>query len=203
MGSYTGEIGFPGSANGPGRPGYGAPMKLIGGAAALAVICTLLAGCGGGQDDAGSSSPTKTVTETVTKTVSPKPVPAVTATKVGSTYATKFVKVTVFDYRRAVPNPYGKKPGQRLDSVLVRTCAVKKSTLSWDPWSLETPDSSSYPAASESYDSWPRPQYPFAGERTFAPGECVKGWIEFYVNNGVKVHEIVYSPSDGSHRWRV
>ena len=112
------------------------------------------------------------------------------------------MRVKVVEYQTDVSNPYGKKAGQRLDSILVKTCVgAKKSSLSWAPWSLETKDAASFPASDESYDTWPTPVYPFDGNRTFTPGECVKGWIEFYVTKGTKPVRVVYASDSGTHRW--
>jgi hypothetical protein len=122
----------------------------------------------------------------------------------GSTFKNADVTVTVIRYRRDVPNPYGKKAGQRLDALLVKTCVLRRSsTLSWSPWTIETADSAQFPSATEYYDTWPVPEYPFAGERVFKAGDCAKGWIEFYVGRKARIAQVVYAVDAGTHRWRV
>lgn len=36
-----------------------------------------------------------------------------------------------------------------------------------------------YPAASSTYEDYPRPMFPFAGQTATPAGQCVKGWVVF------------------------
>lgn len=104
------------------------------------------------------------------------------------------VDVRVIEYRRDVP---GERDGGRLDGALVKTCIGSDSTLSWSPWSLVDADGGNYPAANYMYGGWMTPQYPFAGERAYRAGDCVKGWIIFDVPPTARFLEVSYGNSSG------
>jgi hypothetical protein len=70
-------------------------------------------------------------------------------------------------------------------------------THSWSPWTVNGDDGSRYPASSSTYEDYPKPEYPFAGEETYKPGDCVKGWIVFTTDAKPDIAVVRYSNDQG------
>ncbi|HET7414093.1 MAG TPA: hypothetical protein VFI97_00145 [Arthrobacter sp.] len=105
---------------------------------------------------------------------------------------------------------YGAEPGQRWDAVLVKACvrdsarSRKGITFSWSPWSLTDKSSGLYPASSSTYTGFPSPEYPFADQSVFRPGDCAKGWIVFGVPDHVTITGVRYGNQMGeTATWKV
>jgi hypothetical protein len=85
----------------------------------------------------------------------------------------------------------GAHAGERWFGVLAKTCLPAEGSLSWNPWVVLDGDQGQYPASSETYGDWPKPEYPFSGE-PMAAG-CRKGWILFGVPKGTEVARVGYA----------
>jgi hypothetical protein len=166
---------------------------------ALVGVCLLVTSCSG---PVTSSTPepaaTVTVTATATATVTATPSPEQSDVSdrelvaLGEKWTGEYTTTQALEYRRNI-SAYGAEQGSRWDAVLVKSCVNEDAptdadsegvTFSWSPWTLQDGDSGRYPASSSTYENFPKPEFPFAGDETFRRGDCVKGWIVFSIPGG-------------------
>lgn len=176
--------------------------------AMLGALMLAAAGCGG-TSDAKVSPPRPTVTVTTTVTAQPSPSAAPTGdadSPLGQEWqAAGGNRIKVLEYRRGAPGAYV-PDGERWDAVLVKTCVgdPKGAALSWLPWRLLDRDSGQYEASGETSGDFLAPEYPFAGDRTIARNQCVKGWIYFGVPTGARPLQVNYTSGAGeNHTWNL
>jgi hypothetical protein len=92
-------------------------------------------------------------------------------------------------------------PANHWAAVKVRTCWTKKIagnadnkiTVTWAPWSLVDSENGRWSAFESGFtpDKWLTPTYPMDEEDgVLRMGECVVGWMEFPVDNGVKITHV-------------
>jgi hypothetical protein len=174
----------------------------------LGLLLIAMTGCGGAST-AGSATPRPTVTVTATVTATPSPSAAPTsdsASPLGQEWqAPQGNRIKVLEYRQGAPGAYA-VDGERWDAVLVKTCVgnPKGAALSWLPWRLLDADAGQYEASGETSGDFLAPQYPFAGDRTVAQGQCVKGWIYFGVPKDGRLRQVNYANDAGeTHAWRL
>jgi len=173
-----------------------APRRVI----VLLVLPLVLGACSGpSADDAtpnASPAPTVTVTATATVTSAPQ-APAPPDTLALNKWAQlEAMKTRVTKYSKADASS---SDDERTVSALVESCVTgdEPVSLSWDPWSAFTADGSRFPALGSTYGDYPKPEYPFAGDETYKPGECVKGWIVFSSPKTPRMTSIRYSNDAG------
>ncbi len=191
-------------------------MKLI------VALALLLAACSGASPPKTTAAPTTTTPATTVAPTTRPPATTAAANGLGTTQIHNFqdetgksrAKITLLAYTpNALIPAYRNDPseapraGFRYVAIQVRVCLVSKSfpediTVSWEPWSLATPDGDTYePAGSYSPDTLVSPLYP---ETALAVGQCRKGWIPFAVPNNWKPASVEYSPAlGGTLTWRL
>ena len=91
----------------------------------------------------------------------------------------------------------------------VRVCAVHKGTISAAPWSLIGSDSSNN-ATTVIGVGLHDPQYPSVGDgKPVTAGECISGWIAFFVARSVRIVAAKYALVDTNKntsvqaKWRL
>lgn len=182
-------------------------MNRFGGVTAMAAGVALLAGCG----PLGGSSSTKTVTETVTGSPSsnssgPVNLTGEKALKLNGKAELQGSTLTVSRVQQATSAASKLPANRQWWSAMVEACvrADEPLTFSWQPWSVSGADGGTYPASGSTWGDFPKPAYPFAGERPYNKGQCVKGWIMFEAETGTAPASIEYGNSEGETvTWKV
>ena len=166
----------------------------------LMLLLLVLGACAGpsADDITPDASPAPTVTVTATATVTTTPQPPVPPEKLALNKWAQLeaMKTRVVKYSKADASSSDE---ERTVSALVESCVSgdEAVSLSWDPWSAFTADGSRFPALGSTYGDYPKPEYPFAGDETYQPGECVKGWIVFSSPKTPQMTSIRYSNDAG------
>ncbi|CCH77742.1 exported hypothetical protein [Nostocoides japonicum T1-X7] len=164
----------------------------------------LLAGCAGTSTPAATVTVTQTVTATVTTTASSSTTPDKDSElKLGQTLHGDGVDVTVTQFKAKVPMPQDQRTSGQLSAAMVKSCLhvdVASSSFSWTHWNVAASDSSQYPSSGTTWGTWPGPMYPV--EKKLKPGDCVKGWIYFDTEPGVKIARIEYSTDTNQASWQ-
>ncbi|MFC4146626.1 hypothetical protein ACFO0M_10195 [Micromonospora mangrovi] len=165
-------------------------------ATALVLTTAALAGCGDQEpvgapsSTASSSSPSPAVSSaSPTPSASPTAAPDVQLALGKSKESPDGAVIsTVYAYKQPVaksaPRPE-EQAGYEWGAADVKVCVKKSYTansvsVSNSPWTLVYADDSQIEASGTGYESFPEPAFPF-GEKTLAPGRCVRGWITFPV----------------------
>lgn len=173
-----------------------APRRLI----VVLLLPLVLGACSGpSTDDAtpdASPAPTVTVTATATVTATPQAPDPPDKLALNKWAQLEAMKTRVTKYSEADASS---SDDERTVSALVESCVTggEAVSLSWDPWSAFTADGSRFPALGSTYGDYPKPEYPFAGDETYKPGECVKGWIVFSSPKKPEMTSIRYSNDAG------
>ena len=142
---------------------------------------------------------TKTVTQTVTSTVASGAAAASAAAQPAAIGTTQTLpggtKITV--HRVEIPASV-----EGIDTITAgfiwagveaELCVAEANvTVSWNPWSLTDDGGRQYKAASSTYNQFPQPSYPFAGDPVL-PGECARGWIMFEVPSDGSITKVRYA----------
>lgn len=177
-------------------------MRRVRGAAVIAAVGMTLTGC------AGMGGSTATVTKTVTVTQSAEA--SSTETDPGSdlalgrTSTLGQVDLTVSQIKKAT-SAYSQLPkDQQWWAAMVEGCATsdEQVSVSWQPWSITGADGGTYPSSTSNWDDFPRPQYPFSGDKPLPKGKCAKGWVMFALDAKTKPATVEYGNSAGeSASW--
>lgn len=94
--------------------------------------------------------------------------------------------------------------GDGYEGVQVRTCNQGEDEVgvSRGPWSLGYDDFESLHNVDITGGGLPAPEYPYLDDRQLAPGECVKGWINYTSVPGERADGIQYAPAGAEPvRW--
>ena len=191
------------------------------GVAGVVAAMVLLAGCGDAESSAdettSSSSPRPERSSSTSSSPSPSPVdPSAssptsdTSLVVGDVAKSEYVDITV---QEVAPqsSPHSQLPeDQKWWGAKVKSCVKNVPdgesgvSFSWLPWSITGNDGGTYPASDGTWGDFPRPAYPFAGERQYRNGQCVNGWIMFALNADVKPATVEYGNNVGEvFSWEV
>lgn len=184
--------------------------RWVAGVAAASVLT--ISSCSSAEEPEAPSAPV--VTKATTPAAAPAKSTAATSHRLGSKVDVAGVTVQVREFRPRVRldvSPDG--PGNHWAAARIRTCWTGEVagvtgdvlSVSWLPWSLvDSQDGrwSSFESGTVP-DNWLQPVYP-EGDELLRKGECVTGWVQFPVDDGVKVTEIRYA-GDGtaSVSWKV
>lgn len=125
-------------------------------------------------------------------------------------FTTAFSSITPLEVKMA-SSPYSQLPSdQQWWAVKAKSCVKKLEegqdgvSFSWSPWSITGKDGGTYPASDSTWSDFPRPEYPFGGDRSYLVGQCVQGWIMFALDASTKPATIDYgNPAGEVASWRV
>lgn len=186
-------------------------------AAGAAAVTVLLAGCGG--VDASSADQSSSTSRPTGATPTPSS-PSISTTSdppasdvafgVGDEANSDYVDITV---QKVAPqsSPYSQLPAnQKWWGAKVKSCVrdvpegESGVSFSWFPWSITGSAGGTYPASDSTWGDFPRPAYPFGGEREYRNGQCVNGWIMFALNADEEPATVEYGNSVGEvFTWKV
>lgn len=86
----------------------------------------------------------------------------------------------------------------------LKTCSVKGTfPATTEPWTLSYEDGTRIEPSSTTYDSFPRPEFPF--ETKLTTGKCVRGHVVYPVPGDQRPVTVVYAPYglDTPTEWTV
>lgn len=187
-------------------------------------LAPLLVACGGGSRAHSSSSapPSAAVTtpaaNTTTLTPEPDPTPTVTpfapnvgdrALRVGQRRQGRDFVTTLQEIRYPYPPAEYRDPkdGDVFVGLRVKQCYRKTSKPVDDAystyngeWYVATPSGDQYPGNGESWSDWPSPKFP--ENVTLNPGDCLHGWLDVEVPEGIRIKKIVWrSEGETTAEW--
>lgn len=190
----------------------------------LAAVTALVAsGCSGGEPSAEDSTSRPGAETATSSTASATPSSSSKAPSATSDAPANSLDLPLrrsFTTTVASITPQQIKPGtseysqlpsdQKWWAVKVHSCvkdvadAQEGVGFTWGPWSITGKDGGTYPASDSTWSDFPRPEYPFAGDRVYLPGQCVQGWMMFALDAKTKPLTIDYGNTAGEvASWRV
>jgi hypothetical protein len=184
----------------------------------LAALAALVAGCGGGSTQAGSTSqrPAPTVTVTVTETPGTTPTPASTAAssepashepRFGDHQTTDLGPITVFALKFPVApqddmaNRIATK-GMQFAVADIKVCS--NGTKTSDGYMFSAEDFQVVDTEDRSYTFWNvqigarSPNLTDSLTDTMRAGSCTRGWLTFQLPPKAKVRSVEFAPYEGT-----
>ncbi|RYJ07251.1 MAG: hypothetical protein EON52_02210 [Actinomycetales bacterium] len=165
----------------------------------------VLAGCGGGADEAEQADPTPTPEPSATS----EPPAGPTEANVGDELDFDgLIRITVEDYKADIPNDDDVEAGQRVDAVLYRICNESfddsdGATLT-NPfnYNLADDDDGSYDILDLTPSPAPQPQ--LDSFKAINQGSCVKGWLAYDLPEDTTVTAVTFGDDSGIQAlWKV